>query len=174
MSMLQAILGKLDRTFWLSKSACSASMRGHVAAGGWKPREIGDDAPFGCEQGYVQLGYRACKELGMSHAAAFGVVYGFCCMGSYVCTASQTKMADRIGLGPRQFRRLLRDLIIEGYVVDLTPAVRNRPHRLTLSAYSWAVLVPLENEIRQEGLERARDRESDQEGGLRPERAETG
>jgi len=69
------------------------------------------------------------QELGWSAALVFGVIYRFCQMKEKSCTASQQKLADRIHVNRTTVNRKIKDLIRVGYIKDLTPSLRNHPHR---------------------------------------------
>jgi len=58
----------------------------------------------------------------------FGRVW-YHCQGSLgVCVASRASMTERVRLSVRSFNRWLKRLCEAGYLEDLTPGLRNRPH----------------------------------------------
>jgi DNA-binding Lrp family transcriptional regulator len=67
-------------------------------------------------------------ELGLVTAAVFGAVWRYCQMQSSVCTASQDKIAERLRLERRTVMRHIKTLVEHGYLRDLTPELKNRPH----------------------------------------------
>jgi len=65
---------------------------------------------------------------GLIHAAIFGRVWRFCQMEDGVCRASTHTIAEFLGLDRATICRHLEVLVEEGYLKDLTPELRNRPH----------------------------------------------
>jgi len=68
------------------------------------------------------------KEFGAITALVFGVVWRHCQMRNGVCTASQEHMAELVGLSRQSINSHLSKLVDGGYLRDLTPDYRNRPH----------------------------------------------
>lgn len=67
-------------------------------------------------------------EVGLIPAAVYGVVWRYCQMGKGVCYASQTTMAEKLGIGQATMQRHLRALCDAGFLEDTTPTLRNKPH----------------------------------------------
>ncbi len=65
---------------------------------------------------------------GLVTAAVYGVVHRHCAMRDGVCHASIRRMAELVGLDRATILRHLRRLVQEGYLEDLTPDQRNKPH----------------------------------------------
>lgn len=68
------------------------------------------------------------QELGLMSAVIFGRVWRYCQMEDGVCRASLEKIGDSIGVDRVTVLRHIKDLCDRGYLEDLTPDVRNRPH----------------------------------------------
>lgn len=68
------------------------------------------------------------KEFGAITALVFGVVWRHCQMRNGVCTASQERLAELVGLSRQSINSHLAKLVDGGYLRDLTPEYRNRPH----------------------------------------------
>jgi hypothetical protein len=68
------------------------------------------------------------QELGLMSAVIFGRVWRYCQMEDGVCKASLEKIGDSIGVDRVTVLRHIKDLCDRGYLEDLTPDVRNRPH----------------------------------------------
>ncbi len=71
-------------------------------------------------------------------AAVYGVVYRHCQMRDGVCRASTRRMAQLVGMDEVTVLRHIHKLVDDGYLLDLTPERRNRPHiyQLVRSAYA--------------------------------------
>ncbi len=68
------------------------------------------------------------KNLGMSAASVYGVIWRHCQLRDGVCRASMSRMAGLLGCSiPTVHRQILR-LLDEGYIEDITPGLRNHPH----------------------------------------------
>lgn len=65
---------------------------------------------------------------GLVAAAIFGVIWRYSQMEDGVCRASQETIAERLGLKRITINRNLAKLVESGYIRDLTPDLRNRPH----------------------------------------------
>jgi DNA-binding Lrp family transcriptional regulator len=68
------------------------------------------------------------EELGLMSAVVFGRVWRYCQMEDHVCRASLERIAASIGVDRATVMRHIKDLCDRGYLEDLTPDVRNRPH----------------------------------------------
>jgi len=67
-------------------------------------------------------------EVGLMGAVLFGRVWRYC-QGSYgVCSASKDTLAQNLGISRRSIIRHLQRLCALGYLDDLTPDLRNKPH----------------------------------------------
>jgi len=60
--------------------------------------------------------------------AVFGVAWRYCQMADGVCRASLDTISKAIGLDKATVSRHLKTLCSDGYLRDLTPSLRNRPH----------------------------------------------
>lgn len=65
---------------------------------------------------------------GLVRAAVFGTVWRWCEMEDRVCKASLTKIAKRLGINKSTLLRHIKVLCEDGYLEDLTPDLRNKPH----------------------------------------------
>lgn len=63
-----------------------------------------------------------------TRAAVHGAVWRFCQMEDGVCKASLQTIADWIGVNKTTAQRHLEVLVEDGYFVDLTPDLVNKPH----------------------------------------------
>ena len=79
-------------------------------------------------KGFTPLIDALVKEVGVVQAAVYGIVWRHCQMSNGVCTASQDKMAELLGVHRATVLRHLKDLCKKGYLRDTTPTLRNRPH----------------------------------------------
>lgn len=68
------------------------------------------------------------ESLGTTNALIFGVVWRHCQMKRGVCDASVPTLAELTGVCEKTVRRHLATLCTKGYLIDLTPDVRHRPH----------------------------------------------
>ncbi len=80
---------------------------------------------------------RIAAQYGTITAAVYGVVYRHCRMRDGVCRASTRRMASLLGMDEVTVMRHIRKLVQDGYLIDLTPGQRNKPHiyQLVRSAY---------------------------------------
>lgn len=69
-------------------------------------------------------------EIGLIGAAIFGRIWRYCQGPRGVCYASAARIAEELQLGEKTIRRHLRILVDRGYLEDLTPDRRNRPHEI--------------------------------------------
>ena len=97
------------------------------------PRTDGD----GEETTFSPLFDRIAAQYGTITAAVYGVVYRHCRMRDGVCRASTRRMARLTGMDEVTILRHIHKLVADGYLSDLTPDRRNRPHifQLIRSAY---------------------------------------
>jgi DNA-binding MarR family transcriptional regulator len=58
----------------------------------------------------------------------FGKAWRFCQMADGVCKASLSTIGEELGLDESTISRHLKILVTDGYLLDLTPDLRNRPH----------------------------------------------
>lgn len=68
------------------------------------------------------------EELGLMSAVVFGRVWRYCQMEDRVCKASLESIGDSIGVDRVTVMRHIKELCERGYLQDLTPDLRNRPH----------------------------------------------
>ena len=65
---------------------------------------------------------------GRTFATVWGVLWRYSQMEDGVCKASVESIAARAGVSEKTVRRALSDMVETGYIMDLTPDRRNRPH----------------------------------------------
>ncbi len=63
-----------------------------------------------------------------TRAAVHGAMWRFCQMQDGVCKASLTTISELLGISPATVMRHAEILCKDGYFVDLTPDLKNRPH----------------------------------------------
>jgi DNA-binding Lrp family transcriptional regulator len=68
------------------------------------------------------------KKFGFVTSLVFGRVWRYCQMEKGLCTAAQDKIAEEIGASRWTVIRHLKILVENGYLKDLTPGLKNRPH----------------------------------------------
>jgi hypothetical protein len=68
------------------------------------------------------------QEVGLITAAIYGVVWRYCQMKDGVCRASLETIAQRLGIKRKTVERHIKKLCERGYLKDLSPDVKNRPH----------------------------------------------
>jgi len=68
------------------------------------------------------------QEVGLIPAAVYGVVWRYCQGEKRVCYASLETMAEKLGINAATVQRHIKALCSAGYVEDLTPGLRNKPH----------------------------------------------
>jgi DNA-binding Lrp family transcriptional regulator len=68
------------------------------------------------------------RNYGFETAYTWGRIRRLCQLGGGTFTASHEAIGDRIGMSRRALIEILKRLISDGYVEDLTPGVRNRAH----------------------------------------------
>lgn len=79
-------------------------------------------------RGFTPLLDALVEELGLVAAAVYGVVWRYTRMHDGVCTASLETIAARAGVDRRTALRHIKGLCAAGYLRDLTPSERARPH----------------------------------------------
>lgn len=67
-------------------------------------------------------------EIGLMSAVVFGRIWRYCQMGDGVCKASLETISEAIGVDRATVMRHAKELCDDGYLKDLTPDLRNRPH----------------------------------------------
>jgi len=68
------------------------------------------------------------EEIGLMPALVYGVVWRYCQMEDGICRASLEKIGSRIGISRKTVERHIKELCRAGYLKDMTPDLRNRPH----------------------------------------------
>lgn len=70
------------------------------------------------------------QRYGVVTAAVYGRIWRYCQMEDSVCRAAQETIAADLGLSRSTVIRSTSQLVNDGYLKDLTPELRNRPHIL--------------------------------------------
>jgi DNA-binding Lrp family transcriptional regulator len=78
--------------------------------------------------GWTPLIDNLVREYGLITAAVFGVAWRHCQMRNGICTASQERLAEMLGITRRSVIKHMAKLVIAGYLCDQTPSIKNRPH----------------------------------------------
>jgi hypothetical protein len=68
------------------------------------------------------------QEYGLVTAAVYGTVWRYAQMEDKVCKASLEKIGKRLDLSGKTAERHIKLLCNDGYLIDLTPNLRNKPH----------------------------------------------
>lgn len=68
------------------------------------------------------------KEYGVIRAAVFGAIWRYCQMKDGVCRASLQTISGDLGIDKATVLRHAQALVTDGYLKDVTPDLRNRPH----------------------------------------------
>jgi DNA-binding MarR family transcriptional regulator len=79
-------------------------------------------------KGFTPLLDKLVKDYGVITAAVYGIVWRYAQMDDKVCRASLEKIADRINISSKTAERHIKKLCTSGYLEDLTPQVKNKPH----------------------------------------------
>lgn len=69
------------------------------------------------------------REYGLLVAAVWGRMWRYAQQDDNVCRAGEQRIADDLDLGRMTVRRAKLKLMKSGYLEDITPDVRNKPHR---------------------------------------------
>lgn len=80
--------------------------------------------------GFTPLFDDVVSDVGLSDAAVFGKIWRYCQMKDHVCTASQERMAEELGISRRTIMRSIAKLIEHGYIEDRTPNLIGGTHTL--------------------------------------------
>lgn len=73
------------------------------------------------------------KKHGLITAAVWGRVWRYAQQKNRVCEASHETIAEELNISVRTVIRHLQTLTASGYLTDLTPAVRNIPHKYAIT-----------------------------------------
>lgn len=83
--------------------------------------------------------------VGTIGALVFGVVWRHCQMRNKICYASKENMAALTGMNRKTIRTHLSRLVASGYIEDITPELRYKPHTYTITKYAESVLSDTES-----------------------------
>lgn len=88
------------------------------------------------------------NQLGVTKSSILGVIWRYSQMKERLCRASQESISKRLGLSRQTVNKHLSELINEGYIVDLSPNLKNRPHlfKLTEKIFEKGVQNQMEGE----------------------------
>lgn len=90
---------------------------------GYEPREI-----LSVLSGFTPAPDVLIKKYGFITALIWGRVWRYCQMADNMCRAKIKKIADELGMSERTIIRHLETLCADGFLLDKTPDLRNRPH----------------------------------------------
>ena len=79
--------------------------------------------------GFTPIIDSVAADVGIIGAAVFGRMWRYCQMENGICHAALGTISDDLGLSIRTIIRYSDKLVEHGYLKDLTPDVRNEPHR---------------------------------------------
>lgn len=79
-------------------------------------------------EGFTPIIDAVVTELGLMPAVIFGRIWRYCQMDDQVCKASLETIGDSIGVDKATVMRHAKALCDAGYLKDLSPDLRNRPH----------------------------------------------
>lgn len=79
-------------------------------------------------EGFTPVIDTVVNDLGLMAAVVFGRMWRYCQMEDEVCKASLESIGDGIGVDKATVMRYAKELCDAGYLKDLTPDLRNRPH----------------------------------------------
>lgn len=68
------------------------------------------------------------KEYGYMTALVWGRIWRYCQMSDGVCRASLETIAAGVGMSDRTIMRHIDPLVKDGYLIDKTPDLKNKPH----------------------------------------------
>ncbi len=82
---------------------------------------------------YTPVIDEVCDDVGFLGAIIYGVVFRYCQMKESKCFATRDAIAKRANCSDRSVKRWLKELCKKGYIKDLTPKAKNRPHEYILT-----------------------------------------
>lgn len=68
------------------------------------------------------------QQYGLITAGIYGIVWRYAQMENSICNASLEKIGKRLDVSGKTAERHIKKLCSDGYLTDLTPSIRNRPH----------------------------------------------
>lgn len=68
------------------------------------------------------------QDVGLISSVVYGLVWRHCQMKDGVCKKNAAELAEMLAVEEKTIRRHLKKLCDAGYIRDLTPELRNRPH----------------------------------------------
>jgi biotin operon repressor len=78
--------------------------------------------------GFTPIIDEVVKATSLMSAVVFGRIWRFCQMPSGICNASLETISEDIGIDKASVMRHAKILVDKGYLEDLSPDLRNRPH----------------------------------------------
>ena len=70
--------------------------------------------------------------LGITEAFVWGIVWRYCQNSNMSCVVTPVTLASKASVSERTIRRCLKDLVAAGYIIDMTPDIRNSPHQIAV------------------------------------------
>lgn len=78
--------------------------------------------------GFTPVIDKVMKDTSLIAAVVFGAMWRYCQMKNGVCQATLEKIGERAGLSRQAVIEHIKKLEETGYIQDMTPELRNRPH----------------------------------------------
>lgn len=94
---------------------------------GYKAEEVLKELPSTLS-GFTPAPDVLIEKYGYVTALVWGRIWRYCQMSDGVCRAKLEKIAAGLGMSERTLIRHIEPLVEDGYLKDLTPDLRNRPH----------------------------------------------
>ena len=107
------------------------------------------------------------RQYGLITAAIYGIIWRYAQMDDKICNASLEKIGKRLNVSGKTAERHIKKLCSDGYLTDLTPNIRNKPHSYAITGkaeLSGSIVASPDTESDQGQTESltSLDRESDQ------------
>ena len=90
---------------------------------------------------YTRVFDNAIRKLKLRDGYVLSLVYRHCQMKRGVFSAGIRNKADDLGLDHRQLRNGLKSLASQGYIKDMTPALKGKPHDYAMTPEGVAILT---------------------------------
>jgi biotin operon repressor len=85
-------------------------------------------------KGFTPILDKLVEKYGIVTAAVYGAVWRYAQQEDGECWASANTIANRLNLSRRTIARHLKDLVKDGYLIDLTPNLKGESHHYTYTA----------------------------------------
>jgi len=74
------------------------------------------------------------QDVGLVGASVYGRIWRYCQGNRSCCDAAQATIAESLNISTRTVMRWAKDLCDKGYLKDLTPDLRNKPHTYVIAS----------------------------------------